>query len=123
MLPLIYLFFIGLLADIIGSFRTIGRIATFFVLLAFTPFIGILIVLAFPRLPNAVCMKDYLQFHAGIAYRFRRKHFKGTDYFVIVNDSDVIISSYEFSEYFAVVETRKQYLRKKKLFKDEKINH
>lgn len=123
MLPFIYLLFVGLMADVIGSFRTIGRIATFFIFLAFTPFLGIFIVLAFPRLPNAVCMADYLNFHAGIAYRFRRRHYKGRDYFIMVNDTDVIISSYEFSEYFAVVETRKQYLRKKKLFKDEKINY
>lgn len=122
MLPLLYLFFIGLMADVIGSFRTIGRMATFLILVVFTPLFGMLIVLAFPRLPKAVCMQDYLNFHAGITYRFRRKHFRGIDYFVMVNDTDVIISSYEFSEYFAVVETRKQYLRKKKLFKDEKIN-
>ena len=122
-LPFIYLFFIGLLADVIGSFRRIGRIGTFFIFLVFTPFIGIFIVLAFPLLPKAICMGDYKSFHAGITYRFKTRTWKGVKYIIIVNEVDVAISTFEFTEYFAVVETRKQYLRKKKLFKNEKINY
>ncbi len=121
-LPFIYLFFIGLVADVIGSFRRIGRIGSFFILLVFTPFFGIPLILICPRLPKAICMQDYLSFHAGITYRFKRRFRRGIPYFVIVNDVDVRISAFEFTEYFAVVETRKQYLRKKKLYKNEEIN-
>lgn len=121
-LPFIYLFGIGLLADVIGSFRYIGRIWSFFILLVFTPFLGLPILLLTPRLPKAICLQDYNGFHAGITYRFRHKEWKDKDYFIVVNDVDVVLSAFEFSEYFAVVETRKQYLRKKKLFKNEEIN-
>ena len=121
-LPLIYLFLIGLMADVIGSFRSIGRIGAFFALLFFTPFFGLLIIYAFPGLPKSICMQDYQGFHAGITYRFKRRTWRGKQYFVVVNDVDVVLSQFEFTEYFAVVETRKQYLRKKKLFKNEEIN-
>jgi hypothetical protein len=121
-LPLIYLFFIGLMADVIGSFRTIGRIGSFFALLFFTPFFGLLIIYAFPSLPKAICMHDYRSFHAGITYRFKTRVWRGKPYVVVVNDVDVVLSPFEFTEYFAVVETRKQYLRKKKLLKNEEIN-
>jgi hypothetical protein len=110
------------MADVIGSFRTIGRIGAFFVLLLFTPFLGIFIILAFPALPKAICLHDYQSFHAGITYRFKRRVWRGKPYVVVVNDVDVVLSPFEFTEYFAVVETRKQYLRKKKLLKNEEIN-
>ncbi len=122
-LPFIYLLFIGLIADVIGSFRRIGRIGSFIILLLFTPFLGIFIIMAFPLLPKAICLQDYKSFHAGIGYRYKRRIRRGVVYFIIVNDVDVAISSFEFTEYFAVVETRKQYLRKKKLFKNEEINY
>jgi hypothetical protein len=121
-LPLIYLFFIGLMADVIGSFRSIGRIGAFIALLFFTPFFGLMIIYAFPGLPKAICMHDYQSFHAGITYRFKRRNWRGKQYFVVVNDVDVVLSQFEFTEYFALVETRKQYLRKKKLLKNEEIN-
>jgi hypothetical protein len=47
-LPFIYLLFIGLLADVIGSFRRIGRIGAFIILALFTPMLGIPILLLFP---------------------------------------------------------------------------
>ena len=121
-IPFIYLLCMILLADVIGSFRTIGRVGSFFILALFTPFIGIFIILAFPLLPKAICMQDYEDFHAGITYRFKRRIYRGREYFIVVNDVDVRISAFEFTEYFAVVETRKQYLRKKKLYKNEEIN-
>ena len=113
---------IGLMADVIGSFRTIGRVGAFLALLFLTPFLGLLVIFAFPALPKSICMQDYHGFHAGITYRYKKRIWRGKQYFVVVNDVDVVLSSFEFTEYFAVVETRKQYLRKKKLFKNEEIN-
>jgi|SRR5688572_3726232 len=121
-LPFIYLFFLGLMADTIGSFRIIGATTSFFILLVFTPLLGLPIILMCPLLPKAICMHDYMGFHAGITYRFKTKTIRDIEHYVVVNDVDVTISSFEFSEYFAVVETRKQYLRKKKLLHNEKIN-
>ena len=67
-------------------------------------------------------MQDYMSFHAGITYRFRTRTIQDIEHYVVVNDENIVLSSFEFSEYFAVVETRKQYLRKRKLLSDEKIN-
>jgi len=121
-LPIIYLFFLGLMADVIGSFRTIGATGSFFILLFLTPILGLPVILLFSKLPKAICMQDYMGFHAGITYRFKTRPIQEIEHYVVVNDENVVLSSFEFSEYFAVVETRKQYLRKKKLLSDEKIN-
>jgi hypothetical protein len=46
-------------------------VGAFVFLIILTPVLGIPLILLFPRLKKAYCIKDYHTFHAGVAYRFR----------------------------------------------------
>lgn len=112
--PLIYFMILFILAEVFGSFRKCRWWGAFFILTFFTPILGIPFILLFPRLKKAYCIKDYHSFHAGVAYRFRIEEEHSTKKFVVVNDNEEVLSEYEFTEYFVPVESRKEYLRRRK---------
>lgn len=113
LIPILYIVALAILADVTGSFRKIGGFSAFWVMFFLTPFIGLPIVLLFPRLKKAYCLKDYKPFHAGIAYRFKILEEGYGGKVAVVNDREVVLSMYEFTEYFAVVESRKAYNKRR----------
>jgi len=112
--PILYLVALGIVADYFGAFRTIGTTGAYVLMLFLTPLLGVPLVLLFPRLPKAYCLQDYKNFHAGIAYRFRKVMTGNTSTYLIVNDITIGISEYEFTEYFALVESRRAYKKRRK---------
>lgn len=113
LIPIIYIVALAILADVTGSFRKIGGFAAFWIMLFLTPLVGWPIVLLFPRLKKAYCLKDYKPFHAGIAYRYKVLTEGIGGNVAVVNDREVLLSMYEFTEYFAVVESRKAYNKRR----------
>jgi hypothetical protein len=113
--PLIYFMILIILAEAVGSFRKCRWWGAFLILIILTPVLGIPLILLFPRLKKAYCIKDYHSFHAGVAYRFRvvEENYSAKK-FVVVNDNEETLSEYEFTEYFVPVESRREYMRRRK---------
>jgi len=113
--PVLYIVGIGILADVLGSFRTIGGFGAFWVMFFLTPILGAPIVLLFPKLSKAYCFKDYKDFHAGVAYSYKLLEEQGKPViYEVVDDTRVKISEYEFSEHFVIIESRREYKRRRK---------
>lgn len=113
--PLIYFMILIILAEVFGSFRKCRSWGAFIILILFTPILGIPFILLFPRLKKAYCIKDYQSFHAGVAYHFRiEEDSHSSKKFVVVSDNEEILSEYEFTEYFVPIESRKEYLKRRK---------
>lgn len=113
--PLIYFMVVVIMAEAMGSFRKCGWWGAFLLLFFLTPILGIPLILLFPRHPKAYCIKDYLCFHAGVAYRFKKdKQINSIKPYIVINDREERLSEYEFTEYFIPVESYGAYMRRRR---------
>jgi hypothetical protein len=107
LVPLLYLGIVYLIATTLGHISRLGFWGTFIINTIFSPIIGVLVYLIYPKNPRALCILGDEKFETGYSYYYIENKIGNEIRYRIFNGEIIEIKEAEFNYKFSKIINKK----------------